>query len=114
LPSAKAKAYEDLNRKFTNNIDLYNDMVDAFNSGDPFTKLSQLFGANKDSLRQIVDFYEKTTGNKVSPVVAGRTLAQEKAVSPFLFTPRAMIDFFINPKVQASLVTKVGKIKKSK
>lgn len=112
LPADKAKAYDVLNTKFGENIGLYDDMVDAFNSGDPFSKLSQIFGSNKDSLRQIVDFYEKTTGNQIAPVIAGRTLAESRPAAFGFLNPRQWIDFFIDPQTQASIVTGYGKIKK--
>jgi hypothetical protein len=108
LSPEKASAYTKLNEKFSSNIGLYDDMVDAFNSGDPFTKLTQLFGSNKDSLRQVVDFYETTTGNKISPIVAGRGLAESKPAAFGFLNPRQWIDFFVDPKTQASLVTKYG------
>ena len=109
LPSASRKAYTKMNKKFSDSIGLYDDMVDAFNSGDPFTKLSQIFGSNKDTLRQIVYFYEKTTGNKISPIVAGRTLAEAKPAAFGFLNPRQWIDFFVDPKTQASIVTKTGR-----
>lgn len=109
LPETSKKAYVEMNKKFSDSVGLYDDMVDAFNSGDPFTKLAQIFGNNKDTLRQIVDFYEKTTGNKIAPIVAGRTLAESKPAAFGFLNPRQWIDFFIDPKTQASLVTKVGK-----
>lgn len=113
LPKNQAKLYSEMNKKFSENIDMYDEMVDAFNSGDPFTKLAQIFGKNKDTLRQVVDFYEKTTGNKISPIVAGRTLAEEKPAAFGFLNPRQWIDFFVPPKTQAQLVTKIGKAKQA-
>lgn len=113
LPEASRKAYSEMNKKFTNSIGLYDDMVDAFNSGDPFTKMAQIFGNNKDTLRQVVGFYEKTTGNKISPIVAGRTLAESKPAAFGFLNPRQWIDFFIDPKTQAKIVTKVGTARQS-
>jgi hypothetical protein len=111
LPKTSRKAYTDMNTKFSNTIGLYNEMVDAFNSGDPFTKLSQLFGANKDTLRQVVDFYEQQTGNKIAPIIAGRTLAAEKTAAFGFLNPRSWVDFFVPPKLQAEIVTGYGKLK---
>lgn len=113
LPEEARTAYTDMNKKFSDSIDLYDEMVDAFNSGDPFSRLSQLFSTNKDTLRQIVEFYENTTGNKISPIVAGRTLAQSKN-APFGFlNPRQWVDFFIPPEYQARVVTSVGRARKA-
>lgn len=109
LPKDKAKIYGEMNQKFTNTIGMYNDVVDAFNSGDPFTKIAQTFGANKDTLRQVIDHYEKTTGNKIAPIVAGRTLAQEKNAAFGFLNPRQWVDFLIPPEKQAQAVTKIGK-----
>lgn len=113
LPKEQRKLYQEMNDKFSSNIGLYDDMVDAFNSGDPFTKLAQLFSKNKDSLRQVIDFYEKTTGEQISPIVAGRQLAEDKPAAFGFLNPRQWIDFFISPKTQAKVVTKVGRLKKS-
>lgn len=108
LPATSRKAYSEMNKKFSSSIGLYDDMVDAFNSGDPFTKMAQIFSSNKDTLRQVVGFYEKTTGNKISPIVAGRTLAESKPAAFGFLNPRQWIDFFIDPKTQAKIVTKTG------
>ncbi|MCK9371054.1 hypothetical protein M0R04_14175 [Candidatus Dojkabacteria bacterium] len=109
-PEAKLQ-YETMNKKFGDTIGLYDDMVKAFNSGDPFTKLAQLFGKNKDALRQVIDFYESTTGNQIAPIVAGRTLAMEKQAAFGFLNPRSWVDFFIPPEVQAKIVTGYGKLK---
>lgn len=111
LPPNARKVYQEMNQTYSQNIELYNEMVDAFNSGDPFTRISQLFGANKDSLRQIVDFYEQSTGNKISPIVAGRALAERKQAAFGFLNPRSWIDFFIDPEIQAQIVTAYGKLK---
>lgn len=112
LPTKSAAQYADMNSKFSNSIEIYNEMVDAFNSGDPFKRLAQLFGDNNDSLRQIVNFYEKETGNKIAPIVAGRSLAQDTTkVFGGVFNPRTWVDFFLDPKTQAKIVTGVGKFK---
>ncbi len=109
LPEAKRAAYADMNAKFSSGIDMYDEMVDAFNSGDPFKKLASVFGDNNDTLRQIVDFYEQTTGNKIKPIVAGRTLAESKPAAFGFLNPRQWIDFFITPETQAGIVTKIGR-----
>jgi hypothetical protein len=113
LPKESKLAYQTMNKKFSSTIGLYDDMVDAFNSGDPFTKLANIFGSNKDTLRQVIDFYEKTTGNKISPIVAGRVLAEEKTAAFGFLNPRSWVDFFIPPKIQAGAVTSYGKFKQS-
>ena len=114
LPKDARLIYETMNKKFSDTIGLYDNMVKAFNSGDPFTRLSQLFGQNKDTLRQVIDFYETTTGNQISPIVAGRTLAMEKQAAFGFLNPRSWVDFFIPPKLQAKIVTGYGKLKGSK
>lgn len=109
LPANSRKAFEDINKKYSSNIDLYDDMVAAFNSGDPFTKMAGMFGKNKDSLRQTIQFFESQAGSPaVSPTVAGRELAMEKSAAFGFLNPRSWIDFFISPQLQGQVVTKTG------
>ena len=105
LPPKAAKEYGKLNAKFASNIDLFDEMVDAFNKGDPFSKLANIFGKNKDSLRQVIDFYERQTGNKITPIVAGREIAMEKPAAFGFLNPRSWVDFFFSPSAQAKFVT---------
>ncbi len=112
LPKDLADKYTILNKTFSENIELFDDMVDAFNSGDPFTKLSNVFGKNKDTLRQVIDFYEKQSGEEILPVVAGRELAMERKAAFGFLNPRSWIDLFISPKLQAKIITRIGKLKK--
>ena len=84
------------------------EMVDAFNSGDPFTRLANSLGKNKDTLRHIVEFYEKRSGQKILPLVAGRELAMEKTAAFGFLNPRSWIDFFISPETQAKAVVGIG------
>ena len=97
-----------LNKNFSSQIELYDDIVDAFNSGDPFTKLANALGKNKDTLRQTLEFYEKKSGKKVLPIVAGRELAMEKTAAFGFLNPRSWIDLLISPKTQAKGITKLG------
>lgn len=108
LPKDRVALYEQLNKKFTDNIDMFDDTVDAFNRGDVFTRLAQTFSKNKDSLRGILDFYEKKTGEAISPVVAGRALAEERQAAFGFLNPREWIDFFWAPKEQAKFTIKLG------
>jgi hypothetical protein len=110
LPSDRIAIYEDLNNKFSSNINYFEDLVDAFNSGDPFTRIANSIGKNKDSIRVLLEWYEKQSGKAVLPVVAGRDLAMEKTAAFGFLNPRSWIDFFISPENQAKIVTKVGKI----
>ena len=110
LPKDIAEKYKLLNQKFSNGIEMYDEIVDAFNSGDPFTKLANSLGKNKDTLRQIIEFYEQKTGKDVLPIVAGRELAMEKTAAFGFLNPRSWIDFFISPKVQAKIITKIGEL----
>lgn len=105
------QVYTKLNDKFSKSIGLYDEMVEAFNSGDPFKRIAGAFSDNADVLRQIIEFYEKETGNKISPVVAGRILAQRKQAAFGFLNPRSWIDFFIDPEIQAKIVTKIGRMK---
>ena len=100
--------YSTLNKNFSNQIDLYDDIVDAFNSGDPFTKLANALGKNKDTLRQTLEFYEKQSGKQILPLVAGRELAMEKSAAFGFLNPRSWIDLLISPKMQGKAVIKVG------
>lgn len=112
LPAGKQAAYEQLNTKFSNNIDLFNDMVDAFNSGDPFSKLANALGNNKDTLRQVLKFYEKQGGKDVTALVAGRELAAEKTSGGLLGTGlgfRNFLDFLWSPESQAKTTLGIGR-----
>ena len=108
LAKDRIAMYEELNSKFSNNIEYFDDLVDAFNSGDPFTRIANSLGKNKDSVRGLLEWYEKQSGKPVLPVVAGRELAMEKTAAFGFLNPRSWIDFFISPKIQAKIVTKVG------
>ena len=109
LPKKLSEKYIQMNKRFSDTIDLYDDLVDAFNKGDPFTKLSQVFGKNKDSLRMLLDFYEKKTGTDIPAIVAGRELAAERSAAFGLLNPREWIDLIIPPKIQAQAVTGIAK-----
>ena len=108
IPLSIRQQYMTLNKNFSNLIELYDDVVDAFNSGDPFTKLANALGKNKDTLRQTLEFYEKQSGKKVLPLVAGRELAMEKTAAFGFLNPRSWIDFLISPKIQAKIITGIG------
>jgi hypothetical protein len=110
LPEPTRGDYSAMNKVFSENLDLYDDMVKAFNSGDPFTKIAGTLGKNRDSLRMLMDFYEKQTGESVVPVVAGRELAMEKTAAFGFLNPRSWVDFFLSPKIQAKIVTGAGKV----
>ena len=110
LPKDIAEKYFGLNKKFSEGIELYNDMVDAFNSGDPFTRLANALGKNKDTLKQVIEFYEARSGSSVLPIVAGRELAMEKQAAFGFLNPRSWIDFFISPELQGKAVLRAGQI----
>lgn len=115
LPEDLKIKYTNLNKKFSESIKLMDDMVDAFNSGDPFTKLANALGNNKDSLRQIIEFYEKKSKDNILSVVAGRELGAERQAAFGFLNPRSWIDFFISPKVQGKIITTIGnKLKRIK
>jgi hypothetical protein len=109
VPKSLATEYSAANSKYSKTIDLYDDMVDAFNKGDPFSRVANLFSKNKDTLRQIVDFYDSNSGNpSVAGTVAGRELSAEKAASFGILNPRTWMDFIFSPKLQAQMITKLG------
>lgn len=110
LPKDVAAEYGALNKKFSETIELYDDVVDAFNSGDPFSKLANALGKNKDTMRQVLEFYAQEGGEDVLPIVAGRELAMEKTAAFGFLNPRSWIDLLISPKSQAKLTTKVGEL----
>ena len=110
LPNKDKKAYESINQKFSSNIKMFDDVVDAFNRGDPFTKIAGVFSKNKDKLRQVVNFFEDQTGDSVSSIVAGRELAAEKSAAFGFLNPRSWIDFIFPPRSQAKVVTSLGKV----
>lgn len=108
LPEKAKATYENLNSNYSNNIELYNDIVDAFNSGDPFSKLATALSKNKDTFRNILEFYEKQSGKSVLPAIAGREMAMEKTAAFGFLNPRSWIDLLVSPKIQAKTVLKVG------
>lgn len=110
LPSDIRNAYTEMNNLYSKSIDLYDEVVDAFNKGDTFSRIAGALGRNKDALRQIVDFYEKQSGNKILPILAGRELGAERNAAFGFLNPRQWIDFFISPKTQARVVTKSAEI----
>lgn len=110
LPKKEAVKYTVMNKKFSDTIDLFDDMVDAFNRGDPFTKLANSLGNNKDTLQRVLQFYESQTGTGVRSIIAGRILAQEKTAAFGFLNPRSWVDFFISPKLQGSIITRTGKL----
>lgn len=111
LPKELSDKYKVLNKNFSENIELYDDMVDAFNSGEPFTRLANALGKNKDSLRQVLDFYEQQTGRSPITVTAARELAMEKQAAFGFLNPRSWIDFFWSPENQAKAIIRVGELK---
>lgn len=110
LPRNASAKYAAMNKKFSDSVELFDDMVDAFNKGDPFTKLAGVFGQNKDTLRQVVDYYDKQTGAGLKSIIAGRVLGEEKNAAFGIINPRSWIDFFISPKMQGGIITRAGKI----
>jgi hypothetical protein len=111
LPKDIATQYIKANNDYSKNIELYDDMVDAFNSGDPFSRLAGTLSKNKDTLRQVIEFYETKSGKQILPIVAGRELGLNKMTSTGAFSwisPRSWIDFFISPKKQGEIILKLG------
>lgn len=108
LPENVKNAYTELNDNFSKNIELWDEIVDAFNSGDPFTRLANALGKNKDTMRQLVGYYEEATGESILPIVAGRELAMEKTAAFGFLNPRSWIDLLWSPESQASFVIKAG------
>lgn len=113
LPKAEKKAYLEANKKFSEMIDLFDDIVDAFNKGDPFTRIAQVFGKNKDSLRMLLDFYTKKTGVDIPAIAAGRELAMERSTAFGWLNPKEWVDLILSPQTQASMVVGIGKMQQS-
>jgi hypothetical protein len=109
LPPEVAKAYADVNARFGPSIEMYDDVVKAFHSGDPFSRFANSLGKNKDTLRNTIEFFEKEGGEQILPLVAGRELALEKTAAFGFLNPRSWVDFFISPKAQAKITTQVGR-----
>lgn len=111
IPKNAKAAYTALNKKFAETIDLYDDMVDAFNKGDPFTKIAGVFGKNRDNLRMLVNFYEQQAkkGGDITGTVAGRELGMEKQGAFGILNPRNWIDFLWSPQSQARTITGIAK-----
>lgn len=110
LPIDLSKRYGMLNEVFSANIKLYSDMVKAFNSTDPFTKLAGVFRENADKLRQMVTLYEEKTGKSILPQIAGRAISGEREAAFGLLNPREWIDIVWSPRGQALFVSGVGKV----
>ncbi len=108
LPDKVSQAYAEMNDVFANNIGTYNDMVRAFNSGDPFTRLANVLGKNKDTLRKLIEYYDSRTGSAVLPTVAGRQIAMEESAPFGIANPQFWVDMLWSPKTQARFVSKVG------
>src|SRR3990167_9828027 len=83
-------------------------MVDAFNSGDPFTKIAGVLGENKDSLRMLLNFYKEKTGQDILSVVAGRKLGAERQAAFGLLNPREWIDLVWSPSSQMRFILATG------
>ena len=111
LPEAQREIYSSYNKNFSEMIDTFDDIVDAFNRGDPFKRLAGVFGTNQDELRRLIQFYEKQTGQDLSAVVAGRQLGIEKGKGALfaILSPRSWIDMMLSPQVKGKLVTNSGK-----
>ena len=109
LPDNLRTAYTAMNKRYTDNIGLFDDMVNAFSGKDPFTKIAGVFGKNKDNLRQVLNFYEEKSGDSLMAVVGGREMALEKSAAFGFLNPRSWIDFFYSPELQAKTVTTAGK-----
>lgn len=112
LPKIDAVKYKTLNKNFSDNIGLFNDLVEVFHKGDPFTKLAGAIGENKDSLRTLLEFYKEKTGIDVLATVGGRVIAAEKPAAFGFLNPRSWVDFFYSPGLQLRTVTRTGKIQK--
>jgi len=110
LPKDAAAKYSVMNKVFSDTIDLFDDTVNAFNKGDPFTKLANALGSNKDSLKRVLEFYDKLSGQNTLATIAGRTLGQEKTAAFGFLNPRSWVDFFISPKLQGQIITRAGKL----
>jgi len=111
LPQGAKKEYEHMNRVFSQNIDMFDDMVEAFNKGDAFTRVAGIFGKNRDELRTIIQFYEKEAGgDSIQGIVAGREIGLEKTAAFGFLNPRSWVDFFISPSAQGKVITAPSQI----
>ena len=110
LPKDVSAKYSVINKVFSDHIDTFDDIVDAFNKGDPFTKLAQSLGQNKDSLRRLLEFYDKHTGGGTLATIAGRKIAEERVATFGILNPREWIDIFLSPKLQGKIITRIGKM----
>lgn len=111
IPKSQKAAYSKLNQKFSDGIEMYEDLVDAFNKGDPFTRMAGVFGNNKDTLRVLVNFYETQSKKpgEILGTVAGRALGEERNAAFGLINPRSYIDLFVSPHAQGKFITTMGR-----
>jgi hypothetical protein len=110
LPISERSKYNELNKVFSEQINTYDEMIDAFGSGEPFTRMANLFSKNKDRLRQLVNFYEKKSGQKIAPIVATREMAEGGATS--WLNIKAFVDSIVPPKLRTQVTAGAGKISK--
>ena len=111
VPKNISKAYSLADKTFSEKIALYDDIVDAFNSGDPFKRLAGLFSKNQDTLRELIKFFEAQSGKKVFPVVATREMSLPGTQA--IFNPRTYVDWLVSPKIQTILNILAGKAYRS-
>lgn len=114
LPEKARKSYDIMNANYSKHIDTFDDLVDAFTRGkDPFSRIANVLGKNKDSLQQLMKFLEEKTGLSVEGTVAGRELALSKnnelPLGPV--DPRRWVEFVLQgTQLKKRIITVPGKI----
>lgn len=110
LPESSKNMYIANNRIYSKNIGLLDDLVDVFTKGkSKFSRITGLFGKNKDELREIIEMAEGVGVTKDLPgIVAGRELGLEKGGIGSLDI-RSAFDVLFSPKAQGKLITTIGK-----
>lgn len=112
LPKTARTKYDALNGNYSKMIDVFDDMVDAFNAGkDPFRKIAGMFSKNNIKLREILKYYEEKTGISVSGTVAGRELLQSPTQSSLeVLKPSFWFNLLIPQNLQGKMITIPGRV----
>lgn len=100
LNASQRTRYETMNSNFSKNIEMFDDMVEAFNKGDPFKRIAGVFSQNNAQLRKTIEFFEKKSGKRIFPIVAGRKIGEEREAAFGFLNPRDWVDLLLSPSAQ--------------
>ena len=112
LPKTARAKYDAINGNYSKMIDVFDDMVDAFNAGkNPYGKIAGMFSKNNIKLREILKYYEEKTGISISGTVAGRELGEQSTQSAIeILKPSFWFNLLVPKSVQGKLITIPGRV----